>query len=234
MKKITFLIILAAAVGVSSCGLFKKSSIDSQQPKNEKSFADEFNDESIARSEAKKLRAQGFDNAPGDDPIELQIYNFRKKTKEKNENGLPVWFTGKATADSPIRQNAILAANAQARANLASKLEAEYRGVIETKIRNNEIAKNQQEAFNKVVSVGIERTVAKLTLVTTDIELVRDNGSSYQCYIQLSFNADAVRKELQKQLDQLKGEADTRELESKNIDLLYPDKVNLKGDVEVD
>ena len=226
---------LVLALVFSACSSSKKTSENPQVSKQEKSFQDDFgNDENVARAEGKKLREQGFDNAPGDDPIELQVYNFRKKTKEVNENGLPVWYTGKSTADSPIRQNAILSANFQARQNLASKLSAEYRGVIEGKVRTNEISKNQQEAFNKVVSVGIERTVATLTLVTTGIELVRDNGSTYQAYVQVAFNADAVRKELEKQLNQLKGEADTRDLESKNIDLLYPDKVNLKGNIEVD
>jgi hypothetical protein len=229
MKKITFLIMLAAVVGVSSCGLFKKKT-DTDVSKQEQKFVNKFSPEVMAENEAKDLEKKGFEKSPSDFPIEYQLYEHYKKKMEKDNNGLPVWFTGSAFAKSKIKQNAIVQASFAAKQDLAQRLKSEYRGVIEGGIRNNQLSETEAEAFNKIVGVGVEKTVADLQDVTPDVKVFRNDGGLIEAYVAISYNSGAVKKKLAQELEQLKGEVETRELREKYDDFLNPEKLTGQGD----
>jgi hypothetical protein len=142
---------------------------------------------------------------------------------------MPVYYTGFAYAKSQIKTNAIVQANNSAKQDLALRLKSEYRAVLESGIRNNQLSETEAESFNKIVGVGVEKTIANLEYVNPDATFLRTDGGLIEAYVAISYNRGAVNKKLAQELEQVKGEIETRELRDKYDNFLNPNKLTGQG-----
>ena len=130
--------------------------------------------EKLAKKEAKQLKKEGWKVAPGLPPIEMQLKDSYTLQHQKDDNGYDKFIQGEAMSVGQVYDAALFQADNLSKLNLAGKMETRVIQIIDNKLANKEISKD--EAVSLVTSISASKNLIsqRLGQVITPVKLYRD------------------------------------------------------------
>ena len=130
--------------------------------------------EKYVKKDAKQLKKEGWKVAPGLPSIELQLTESYKMQMQKDENGYDKFIQGEAMSVGQVYDAAMFQADNLSKLNLAGKMETRVIQIIDNKLANKEISK--EEAVSLVTSISASKNLIsqRLGQVVTPVKLYRD------------------------------------------------------------
>jgi len=135
--------------------------------------------EKNAKKEAKALKKEGWKVAPGNPSMEMQLAESFKYQMQKDENGYDKFIQGEAMTVGQVYDAALFQADNLSKLNLAGKVETSVIQIIDNKLANKEITKEEATSLATSISASKNLISQRLGQVITPVKLYRDrpNGN---------------------------------------------------------
>lgn len=165
-----------------------------------------------ARKEAKKLKKDGWQIAPGTLPIEKQLDRVYTMKYEIDDDMFPKWIMGEAMSVGENYDAAKMQALALAKQNLAGEIQTEVTGLLENNVDNKQLSPEQAASVVKTISAGKQLISQNIGRTVTVIEMYRTlKNKNKEVRVQIAYNSKmakeaakkAIRDDLEKQGDDL-------------------------------
>ena len=143
--------------------------------------------EKTAKKEAKQLKKDGWKVAPGNPSLEMQLTESFKYQMQKDDEGYDKFIQGEAMTVGQVYDAALFQADNLSKLNLASKMETRVIQIIDNKLANKEISK--EDAISLVTSISASKNLIsqRLGQVITPVKMYRDlpngNVEAYHCIL---------------------------------------------------
>lgn len=173
--------------------------------------------EKSAKKDAKQLAKEGWKVAPGNPSMELQLIDSYKMQYQRDEFGYDKFIQGEAMTVGQMYDAALFQAQNLSKMDLAGKMETRVIQIIDNKLANKEITRDEATSLATSVSAGKNLVAQKLGQVITPVKLYRDlpNGnievrviSYYSQALAMRAAKEALRGELEKDASELAGKVD--------------------------
>ena len=143
-----------------------------------------------ARKEAKKLKKEGWEVAPGQLPLDKQLDKSYNMYFEYEESGLPKYIIGDAMSPGATYGAAKMQALELAKTNLAGMIQTEVTALIESTVGNEQITQEQAESIVRTVQASKNLIVQRLGRTFTVTECYRTlPNKTVQVRVSLAYNA---------------------------------------------
>ncbi len=173
--------------------------------------------EKTAKKEAKQLKKYGWKVAPGNPSMEMQLTESFKYQMQKDDEGYDKFIQGEAMTVGQVYDAALFQADNLSKLNLAGKMETRVIQIIDNKLANKEISK--EDAVSLVTSISASKNLIsqRLGQVITPVKMYRDlpNGNVevriIAYYSQTMANKvakAAMREDLEKEANDLSNRLD--------------------------
>jgi len=176
MKKELSILVIA---GIISCtiGLSSVSGQSAAQASKETKDALNAKATKAARSEAKKLKKEGWLTTPGALPIDKQLDKSYLMQYETGSNDFPAYIMGEAMSIGENYDAAKMQALELAKQNLAAQIQTEVANLIDNNVANQQLAAEDAASITKSVSASKSLITQSLGRVITVMEVyrVKDN-----------------------------------------------------------
>lgn len=210
MKRIFTLSLAALLVGTVA---FAQTSTTRESIKERKLFARQTKTELEARAtkaaqkEAKALKKEGWQVAPGQLPLDKQLDKSYKMYYEYEENGLPKYIVGDAMSPGKVYDAAKMQALELAKTNLAGQIQTEVTALIESTVANEQISQSDAESVVRTVQASKNLIVQRMGRVVTVIECYRTTkDNAVEVRVTLAYNAkmaiDSAKAVIKAQLEE--------------------------------
>lgn len=143
-----------------------------------------------ARKEAKRLQKEGWQVSPGALPLEKQLDRVYGMQYEFDEDMYPTYIFGDATSIGENYDAAKFQATELAKLNLASQIESEMTGLIDTEIDNAQLSAEEAASITK--SIGALKSIMsqKLGRVITVVECYRTlSNKNREVRVMIAYNS---------------------------------------------
>ena len=173
--------------------------------------------EKSAKKDAKQLAKEGWKVAPGNPSMELQLIDSYKMQYQRDEFGYDKFIQGEAMTVGQMYDAALFQAQNLSKMDLAGKMETRVIQIIDNKLANKEITRDEATSLATSVSAGKNLVAQKLGQVITPVKLYRDlpNGNIevrvivyYSQALAMRAAKEALRGELEKDASELAGKVD--------------------------
>jgi len=173
--------------------------------------------EKAAKKDAKQLEKEGWKVAPGNPSMELQLIDSYKMQYQRDEFGYDKFIQGEAMTVGQMYDAALFQAQNLSKMDLAGKMETRVIQIIDNKLANKEITRDEATSLATSVSAGKNLVAQKLGQVITPVKLYRDlpNGNIevrvivyYSQALAMRAAKEALRGELEKDASELAGKVD--------------------------
>lgn len=173
--------------------------------------------EKNAKKEAKLLKKEGWKVAPGNPTIEMQLIESYKMQSQKDEFGYDKFIQGEAMTPGQVYDAALFQAENLAKLNLAGKMETRVIQIIDNKLANKEISRDDATSLATSIGAGKNLVAQKLGQVIVPVKVYRDlpNGNIevrviayYSQALAMRAAKEAMRGELEKEANDLSKELD--------------------------
>lgn len=174
-----------------------------------------------ARSEAKRLKKEGWKVAPGALPLEKQLDRSYLMQYEITSDGVPQYIMSEGMSTAGNYDAGKMQALELAKQNLAGQIQTEVTELIDNTVANTQLEQGEATSLTKSVLASKHLISQRIGRVTPIVEAYRDiNGNNREVLVRIAYNMDtakkiardAIREELEKegsslhnQLDQLLG-----------------------------
>lgn len=174
-----------------------------------------------ARDEAKRLKKEGWQAAPGALPVEKQLDKSYLMQYEYDEEMYPKYILGEGMSIGGNYDGAKMQALELAKQNLAGQIQTEVTALIENTVANEQMSAEDAATATRSISAGknlISQSIGRTMVV---VELYRTlQNKNKEVMVRIAYNGnmakklakDAIRKQLaqegedkQKKLDELLG-----------------------------
>lgn len=214
MKKFTFL--LALLLSMSSITIMAQDA--KEIAKERKAIAQlsksELNDKAskAARKEAKKLKKEGWQTAPGALPLEKQLDKSYMMQMEFDADMYPKYLMGEAMSIGENYDAAKMQALELAKQNLAGQIQTEVTALIENTVSNKQLAAEEAASITQSISAGKNLISQSIGRVITVMEVYRTKSNkNKEVLVRIAYNGEmakaaakkAVREDLEKRGDDL-------------------------------
>lgn len=170
-----------------------------------------------ARKQAKQLTKDGWLVSPGALPLEKQLDRVYQMQYEFDEDMYPTYIMGDAQSIGENYDAAKFQAVELAKLNLATQIESEMTGLIDTEVANAELS--AEEAASVTKSVGALKSIMtqKLGRVVTVVECYRKlSNKNTEVRVVIAYNAkkameqakNAIREQLAAEGEELRAKLD--------------------------
>lgn len=219
MKAAKFLLLLfltSFTVGVSAQ---TSKEIAKERKEIRKLSKAEFNEKASkdARREAKRLKKEGWQAAPGALPMEKQLDKSYLMQQEYDENLFPKYLMGEAMSIGENYDAAKMQALELAKQNLAGQIQTEVTALIENTVANKQLQPEEAASVVQSVSAGKNLISQSIGRVLTVVEVYRTvSNRNKEVLVRIAYNAamakaaakQAVREELEKKGEDLHNKLD--------------------------
>lgn len=174
-----------------------------------------------ARDEAKRLKKEGWQAAPGALPVEKQLDKSYLMQYEYDDEMYPKYIMGEGMSIGGNYDGAKMQALELAKQNLAGQIQTEVTALIENTVANEQMSAEDAATATRSISAGknlISQSIGRTMVV---VELYRTlQNKNKEVMVRIAYNGDmakklakdAIRKQLakegedmQKKLDELLG-----------------------------
>lgn len=163
-----------------------------------------------ARKEAKRLKKEDWQAAPGALPIERQLDRSYMMQMEYDDNGFPKYLMGEAMSIGENYDGAKMQALELAKQNLAGQIQTEITALVENNVGNKQLTAEQAATVTSTV-MGAKNLISQsIGRVITVMEVYRTKKNrNKEVLVRVAYNAemakDAAKKAVREELEQ-KGE----------------------------
>ena len=205
MKKLTTILVLALSfVMIASC--------TAQKMTKDQKVA-----EKTVKNETKRLKKEGWQVAPGNLAMELQLKESFNMELEKDEKGYNKYVAGEAMSIGETYDAALFQASNLAKLDLAGKIQTEVTELIDNKLANKQL--NQKQATSLAESVAASKNLVsqKLGRVLVPVKMYRElsNGNVevrtvmyYSHDMAMDILKQTMREDLEQKADYLSKQLD--------------------------
>lgn len=165
-----------------------------------------------ARKEAKTLKKEGWQNAPGALPIDKQLDKSYTMQYEYDEDLFPKYLMGEAMSIGQNYDAAKMQALELAKQNLAGQIQTEVTALIENTVANEQLAPEEAASVTKSIMASKNLISQSIGRTLPVIELYRTlSNKNKEVLVRIAYNAKmakaaakaAVQKDLEKRGDDL-------------------------------
>ena len=171
-----------------------------------------------AKKMGKKYAKEGWKVTVGTLPLEKQLEkSFTMQYELDMNNSMPKYIRGEGKAISTSYDAAKMHAIADAKVVLAGNIQTEVAAIIEERLANHELGKEEAVAISNAVQVSKQVIVQSIGRVITVVECYRElKNKNYEVLVHIYYNGEmaaeaakkAVREDLEKKGDKLAKELD--------------------------
>lgn len=170
-----------------------------------------------ARKEAKKLKKEGWQAAPGALPLEKQLDKSYLMQMEYDVDMYPKYLMGEAMSIGENYDTAKMQALELAKQNLAGQIQTEVTALIENTVSNKQLAAEQAASITQSVMAAKNLISQSIGRTITVIELYRTKqNKNKEVLVRIAYNGNmakeaakkAVREDLEKKGDDLHNKLD--------------------------
>ena len=171
----------------------------------------------VIKKDVKKLKKDGWQVAPGNLSMELQLKESYTKALERDVNGYDKFISGEAMSTGETYDAAMFQASNLAKLDLAGKIETEVTELIDTKLANNQLTQKQAASLAESVAASKNLVSQKLGRVITPVKMYRNlqNGNVevrtvvyYSHELAMEAAKAIIREDLEKKADNLSKQLD--------------------------
>ena len=165
--------------------------------KQEKVLNEELKKKAIkeARKEAKKLTKEGFKTPVGKLPLEKQLESSWQKQVEMTPDGEPTWYIASSRVIGGNQSSAFLQATNAAKIELAGQIQTRVSQLIESKVANDDMGKEEAASLSSVVAASKSVISANLGRVVPLIEVYRTlENKNVEVMVTLGYSVAAANK----------------------------------------
>ena len=108
----------------------------------------------VIKKDVKKLKKDGWQVAPGNLSMELQLKESYTKALERDVNGYDKFISGEAMSTGETYDAAMFQASNLAKLDLAGKIETEVTELIDTKLANKQLTQKQAASLAESVAAS--------------------------------------------------------------------------------
>lgn len=143
-----------------------------------------------ARKEARQLKKDGWQVAPGQLPLDKQLDKSYNMYYEFDETGLPKYIVGDAMSPGATYDAAKMQALELAKTNLAGMIQTEVTALTESTVANEQITQEEATSIVRTVQASKNLIVQRLGRTITVIECYRTlPNKTVQVRVTLAYNA---------------------------------------------
>lgn len=167
---------------------------------------------------AKKYAKEGWKVTVGTLPLEKQLEkSFTMQYELDMNNGMPKYIRGTGKAIGASYDAAKMHAMSDAKVELAGNIQTEVAAIIEERLANQELGKQEAVSISNAVQVSKQVIVQSIGRVVTVVECYRElKNKNYEVLVHIFYNGEmaaqaakkAVREDLEKKGDELAKELD--------------------------
>lgn len=179
----------------------------------------EFNEKASkdARKEAKRLKKDGWQAAPGALPMEKQLDKSYLMQQEYDDDLFPKYLMGEAMSIGENYDAAKMQALELAKQNLAGQIQTEVTALIENTVANKQLQPEEAASVVQSVSAGKNLISQSIGRVLTVVEVYRTVGNrNKEVLVRIAYNAEmakaaakqAIREDLEKKGEDLHNKLD--------------------------
>lgn len=211
--KVAFSILLSSFFCLGTLSLTAQVPTDKQLRKTDKELEKELSEQPVkrARKEAKDLEKQGYYNAPGSPPLDMQLEEALKRQIEKDDYGYPLFIISSAEVVAGTKTAARNQAVEVGKLELAGQIQSNVLALVETSLANQQITQTEAASLSKTVTAAKNVIAQKLGRILILFEAYKDMGSNVAVAVRLGYNnrlamesaKDSIRKELEEKGDEL-------------------------------
>lgn len=170
-----------------------------------------------ARKEAKNLKKQGWQVAPGALPLEKQLDKSYLMQYQYNADGLPQYIMAEAMSTGGNYDAAKMQALELAKQNLAGQIQTEVTALIESTVANEQMDQSDAVSITRSVMASknlISQSIGRVVPVVETYRVV--NGNNREVLVRIAYSMDAakaaakkaIKEELEQKGDELHGKLD--------------------------
>lgn len=170
-----------------------------------------------ARKEAKRLKKEGWNTAPGALPLEKQLDKSYLMQYEYDEEMYPKYMMGEAISIGGNYDAAKMQALELAKQNLAGQIQTEVTALIENTVANEQLAAEQAETLTRSVMASKNLISQSIGRTITVVEVFRTlSNKNKEVLVRIAYNGEmakklakkAIREDLEKRGDDLHNQLD--------------------------
>ena len=219
MKKVLFIMSLCLLTGTTmSYAQLSKEQLKERKEIKKLSKAD-LNEKAskAARKEAKTLKKQGWQIAPGALPLEKQLDKSYMMQQEFDEDLFPKYLMGEAMSIGQNYDAAKMQALELAKQNLAGQIQTEVTALIENTVANKQLEPEDAASVVQSISAGKNLISQSIGRVITVVEVYRTvSGKNKEVLVRIADNSEmakaaakkAVREDLERKGEDLHNKLD--------------------------
>lgn len=219
MKKVLFIMSLCLLTGTTmSYAQLSKEQLKERKEIKKLSKAD-LNEKAskAARKEAKRLKKQGWQIAPGALPLEKQLDKSYMMQQEFDEDLFPKYLMGEAMSIGQNYDAAKMQALELAKQNLAGQIQTEVTALIENTVANKQLEPEDAASVVQSISAGKNLISQSIGRVITVVEVYRTvSGKNKEVLVRIAYNSEmakaaakkAVREDLERKGEDLHNKLD--------------------------
>lgn len=219
MKKVLFIMSLCLLTGTTmSYAQLSKEQLKERKEIKKLSKAD-LNEKAskAARKEAKTLKKQGWQIAPGALPLEKQLDKSYMMQQEFDEDLFPKYLMGEAMSIGQNYDAAKMQALELAKQNLAGQIQTEVTALIENTVANKQLEPEDAASVVQSISAGKNLISQSIGRVITVVEVYRTvSGKNKEVLVRIAYNSEmakaaakkAVREDLERKGEDLHNKLD--------------------------
>ena len=219
MKKVILLLVAFLAL---SAGTTYAQSVKEQAKERKallKQSRAELNDKAskAARKEAKKLKKEGWQTAPGALPLDKQLDKSYMMQYEQDDTGYPKYLMGEAMSVGQNYDGAKMQALELAKQNLAGQIQTEITALVENTVANDQLEPEEAATVTKSIMASKNLISQSIGRVVTVVEVYRTlPNRNKEIQVRIAYNTDmakavakkAIKKDLEGKGDELHGKLD--------------------------
>ena len=165
-----------------------------------------------ARKEAKKLKREGWTNAPGALPLNKQLDKSYLMQMEYDEDMFPKYLMGEAMSIGENYDAAKMQALELAKQNLAGQIQTEVTALIENTVANKQLEPEDATSVVQSINAGKSLITQSIGRVITVVEVYRTvSNKNKEVLVRIAYNAamakaaakKAIKEDLEKRGDEL-------------------------------
>lgn len=170
---------------------------------------DELNKKSTkaSRKEAKKLKKENWDVAPGALPLEKQLDRSYLMQMQFDEDGFPKFLMGEAMSIGGNYDAARMQAVELAKQNLAGQIQTEITALVENSVANEQLSEEEANTVTKTLIASknlISQRIGRTILV---VECYRTlSNKNKEVLIRMAYNSKMAKQAAKRTLEEQLGE----------------------------
>ncbi|HAE24010.1 MAG TPA: hypothetical protein DCG33_01600 [Prevotellaceae bacterium] len=219
MKKILFIMSLFLLTGTSMTYAQLSKEQIKERKANLKLSQSELNDKAskTARKEAKRLKKQGWQSAPGALPLEKQLDKSYMMQMEYDADMFPKYIMAEAMSIGENYDAAKMQAIELAKQNLAGQIQTEVTALIENTVANKQLEAEEAASIVQTISAAKNLISQSIGRTIPVVEVYRSlPNKNKEVLVRLAYSQEmakaaakkAVREELEKKGEELHNKLD--------------------------